>query len=89
MVAGIADQVLVMQNGNAMEQAAARIFSAPQFEYTRKLLAAIPRGAKPMPASLEAAAAAAGKSPHHEVPVAARGRAEVIAVDDVGLTPAR
>jgi ABC-type microcin C transport system duplicated ATPase subunit YejF len=49
VIAGLADQVLVMQNGAAMEQGPAdRIFNAPQSDYTRKLLAAIPRGAKPV-----------------------------------------
>jgi ABC-type microcin C transport system duplicated ATPase subunit YejF len=51
VVAGIADQLLVMQNGVAMEQGTTkRIFSAPQSGYTRKLLAAIPHGAKPVAA---------------------------------------
>ncbi len=54
VVAGLADQVLVMQNGSAVEQGPARqIFAAPQAEYTRKLLAAIPSGAKPVPARTE------------------------------------
>ena len=49
VVAGLADQVLVMQNGMAMEQGPAdRIFSAPESPYTRKLLDAIPSGAKPV-----------------------------------------
>jgi oligopeptide transport system ATP-binding protein len=50
VIAGLADQVLVMQNGVAMEQGPVdRIFSAPESAYTRKLLDAIPRGAKPVP----------------------------------------
>jgi oligopeptide transport system ATP-binding protein len=49
VVSGIADNVLVMQDGNAMEQGPTKeVFSAPQSDYTRKLLAAIPRGAKPV-----------------------------------------
>jgi len=49
VVAGLADQLLVMQDGMTMEQGPAqRIFAAPQSDYTRKLLAAIPRGAKPV-----------------------------------------
>ncbi|MDQ2639042.1 MAG: ABC transporter ATP-binding protein [Pseudomonadota bacterium] len=49
VVAGLADQVLVMQNGVAMEQGpVGRIFSAPESPYTRKLLDAIPSGAKPV-----------------------------------------
>jgi oligopeptide transport system ATP-binding protein len=48
VVAGLADNVLVMQNGQQMEQGPVkRIFSAPESDYTRKLIAAIPTGSKP------------------------------------------
>ena len=41
----ISDEVLVMKDGIVVEQAsAAQILAAPQEEYTRNLLAAIPRG---------------------------------------------
>ncbi len=51
VVAGLADHVLVMQDGQAVEQGPAReLFAAPEAAYTRKLLAAIPRGSKPVPA---------------------------------------
>ncbi len=41
----ISDEVLVMQNGDVVEQADARqLLVAPQQEYTRKLLGAVPRG---------------------------------------------
>jgi oligopeptide transport system ATP-binding protein len=51
VVAGIADQLLVMQNGVAMEQGPVKkIFQAPESPYTRKLLSAIPHGAKPVAA---------------------------------------
>jgi oligopeptide transport system ATP-binding protein len=54
VVAGLADQVLVMQSGVAMEQGPAdRVFSAPQSDYTRKLLAAIPSGSKPVAARVK------------------------------------
>ncbi|WP_418318085.1 ABC transporter ATP-binding protein [Piscinibacter sakaiensis] len=41
----MADEVMVMQNGEVVEQAGVeQILDAPKQEYTRKLLAAIPRG---------------------------------------------
>ena len=44
VVAEIADRTVVMQNGNAVEQApTARLFAAPRESYTRALLAAVPR----------------------------------------------
>ncbi len=44
----ISDEVLVMQNGDVVEQAAtAQLLAAPQQEYTRKLLGAVPRGYHP------------------------------------------
>ena len=47
VVAGLADQLLVMQDGKAMEQGPVKqIFQAPESAYTRKLLSAIPHGAK-------------------------------------------
>ncbi len=44
VVAEIADRIVVMLNGNAVEQApAARLFASPHEPYTRALLAAVPR----------------------------------------------
>ncbi|WP_422010527.1 ABC transporter ATP-binding protein [Roseateles sp.] len=41
----ISDEVLVMQNGDVVEQAGTReLIAAPQQEYTRRLLGAVPRG---------------------------------------------
>jgi len=41
----IADEVLVMQNGDVVEQAATReLIQAPREDYTRRLLGAVPRG---------------------------------------------
>jgi peptide/nickel transport system ATP-binding protein len=41
----ISDEVLVMKDGEVVEQAsAAQILAAPKQEYTQRLLAAIPRG---------------------------------------------
>jgi peptide/nickel transport system ATP-binding protein len=43
----MADEVLVMKDGEVVEQASvAQILDAPQQEYTRRLLGAIPRGYK-------------------------------------------
>jgi peptide/nickel transport system ATP-binding protein len=49
VVAEMADRVIVMRNGRVVEQGkAADIFERPQAEYTRELLAAVPRiGARP------------------------------------------
>jgi peptide/nickel transport system ATP-binding protein len=44
----VSDEVLVMKDGEVVEQAsAAQILAAPREEYTRRLLAAIPRGYAP------------------------------------------
>jgi peptide/nickel transport system ATP-binding protein len=44
----ISDEVLVMKDGQVVEQAsAAEILAAPKQEYTKRLLAAIPRGYRP------------------------------------------
>ena len=44
VVAEIADRTIVMQNGNAVEQAStAKLFASPREPYTRALLAAVPR----------------------------------------------
>ncbi|MFN7726560.1 MAG: ABC transporter ATP-binding protein [Rubrivivax sp.] len=48
----ISDEVLVMKDGQVVEQAAAeQILLAPQQEYTKRLLAAIPRGYNPTAAA--------------------------------------
>ncbi|TAJ94303.1 MAG: ABC transporter ATP-binding protein [Gammaproteobacteria bacterium] len=53
IVAGIADHVLVMQNGVVVERGAkAEIFHRPQHPYTRKLIDSIPRSAKPAGSTL-------------------------------------
>ena len=46
----ISDEVLVMKDGQVVEQAsAAQILAAPQQDYTRRLLGAVPRGWMPPP----------------------------------------
>ena len=47
----ISDEVLVMKDGVVVEQAAtAQLLASPRAEYTRRLLAAVPRGARAAPA---------------------------------------
>jgi peptide/nickel transport system ATP-binding protein len=44
----MADEVLVMKDGEVVEQASVeQILGQPQQDYTRRLLAAIPRGYSP------------------------------------------
>jgi len=41
----ISDEVLVMQNGDVVEQSETQsLLAAPKQEYTRRLLGAVPRG---------------------------------------------
>ena len=48
----ISDEVLVMKDGIVVEQASAeQILAAPREAYTQRLLAAIPRGYRPVPAA--------------------------------------
>ncbi|WP_336626853.1 MULTISPECIES: ABC transporter ATP-binding protein [unclassified Microbacterium] len=60
VVADLADRVAVMLNGELVETGPVReIFAAPRHEYTRTLLAAVPRVQlvdRPLPASADAAA---------------------------------
>ncbi|MCL4160108.1 UNVERIFIED_CONTAM: hypothetical protein GTU68_035368 [Idotea baltica] len=50
VVAGVADKVAVMKAGTIVEQGSVEdIFHRTQHEYTKKLLASIPEGAKPGP----------------------------------------
>jgi ABC-type microcin C transport system duplicated ATPase subunit YejF len=84
VVAGLADQVLVMQNGNAMDQGpVGRIFSAPESDYTRKLLAAIPAGAKPVPARTKPEVLL--QVSHLTTQFRSSRGADVVAVDDVSF----
>jgi ABC-type glutathione transport system ATPase component len=54
VVAGIADHILVMHQGKAVEQGDAEtIFYRHQHPYTAKLLASVARGAKPVPPNIK------------------------------------
>ncbi|WP_461481439.1 ABC transporter ATP-binding protein [Porticoccus sp.] len=54
VVADIADTVAVMKEGRIVEQGSVdAIFNHTQHDYTKKLLASIPKGAKPIPARIE------------------------------------
>jgi peptide/nickel transport system ATP-binding protein len=52
VVSAMADEIAVMRAGEVVEHAAtAALFAAPQHEYTRALLAAVPEGRRPGPTS--------------------------------------
>ncbi|ROQ07710.1 MULTISPECIES: ABC transporter ATP-binding protein [unclassified Curtobacterium] len=52
VVSAMADEIAVMRDGEIVEHAAtAALFAAPQHEYTRALLAAVPDGRRPGPTS--------------------------------------
>jgi len=53
----ISDEVLVMQNGDVVEQSETQaLLASPKQEYTRKLLGAVPRGYQGEPVATVAAA---------------------------------
>jgi ABC-type microcin C transport system duplicated ATPase subunit YejF len=86
VIAGLADQVLVMQEGTAMEQGpAARVFASPESAYTRKLLAAIPGGSKPVPARATPEQLLQVEHLTTRFRSTRRGAADVVAVDDVSF----
>src|SRR5690606_9925574 len=89
VVADIADEICVMQNGRFVEQGPpARVLQAPEHAYTKQLLAAVPSGEKPP-------ATPADKAPLVQVQdlvmsFAGRGKqAPTRAVDGVALESAR
>jgi oligopeptide/dipeptide ABC transporter ATP-binding protein len=97
VIAGLADRVLVMHGGELKEQGAVEdIFYRPHHDYTRSLLAAVPRldSASRTPAAAEARGVSAAPlvevrdlQVHFAVPAASGfGRRTLKAVDGVGLT---
>jgi peptide/nickel transport system ATP-binding protein len=95
VVADLADRVAVMYQGKVVEEADARtLFAAPQAEYTRKLLASVPRIGQGAVATQDRAIARAER-PEEAPVVAARdlriqypgrlGRPGFVAVDGVSF----
>jgi oligopeptide transport system ATP-binding protein len=91
VIAALADDVLVMRNGRVVERGPIRgVLSAPQHEYTRALLAAMPRMDGPVPAAMPKDTATAlvvrnlgVKYPLHDGWL--RPPRELVAVSDVSL----
>ncbi len=90
VVADIADHVIVMQHGVAVEEGpAARVLSNPSHPYTRKLLAALPRRRAPRPIARplpEPVLEACGVTVTYRTPKGLFGHTELAAVRDVSLT---
>jgi oligopeptide transport system ATP-binding protein len=85
VVADIADQMAVMQNGRFVEQGTRdEIFTNPQHDYTRKLLAAVPNFEKPEQENKSEQNLVEVESLHIQFP-SNRGEAPIKAVDDVSL----
>ncbi|WP_051192057.1 dipeptide ABC transporter ATP-binding protein [Microbacterium luticocti] len=96
VVADIADDVVVMRAGSVVERADVRtLFAAPQAEYTRTLLNAVPRLDRPAQAgSADATAAAAGEPAGRPAPAEgadrpapAEGAGRPAPAEDAGLPP--
>lgn len=88
VVAGIADQVLVMQHGRMVERGEVRqLFAAPREAYTQKLLDAIPHGAKPVADRSTGEVLLAAKALTCAFRVYQHGRlTDFVAVDQVSFT---
>jgi microcin C transport system ATP-binding protein len=85
-----ADRVVVMKDGNAVEQGpVAEVFARPRHDYTRMLLATEPRG-RPAPVGAEAPVVMEGEAVKVHFPirrgVLRRTVGHVKAVDGVGVT---
>ncbi|MDT8389419.1 MAG: ABC transporter ATP-binding protein [Lentisphaeria bacterium] len=102
IVAGLCDRVVVMKDGRGVETAPVeRLFTRPVHDYTKRLLAAVPRVDTPMPAATDQPGAVGGgpAAGHGEKPTArpvveiknltvefTSGKNVVRAVDDVSLS---
>ena len=88
VVADIADRVLVMKSGHIVEEnTAAQLFSDPQDDYTRELIAAIPSGQKPVPSKIEDRVLVDITALKTTFPVFNSGKkSEFTAVDDVSFS---
>jgi len=81
VVADLADRVVVMYQGDIVEQAPVReLFAAPREEYTKKLLAAVPHVGRGKSAA-QAAAGTTSSRPDPVAPTATSGEAVVVAKD--------
>lgn len=93
VVAEIADHVIVMEKGLAVEQgSAARLLGAPQHPYTKRLLTAIPTGELPQARSLDPAPVLKVTGLHKVFRSRIgfqRSAREVTAIDNVSLTIAK
>ena len=89
VVAEIADRVIVMQQGLVVEQgAAAQVLGTPAHDYTRRLLAAVPRLTAPAPRAISAEPVLeiTGLSKTYKPAGLFRRRRETRALDGVTLT---
>ncbi|MDP6653857.1 MAG: dipeptide ABC transporter ATP-binding protein [Gammaproteobacteria bacterium] len=85
VVADIADQMAVMQEGRFVEQGSRDVvFNNPQHDYTRKLLGAVPNSEKPEPDLSTEQNLVEVESIHIHFP-ASQGGGPIKAVDDVSL----
>jgi peptide/nickel transport system ATP-binding protein len=94
VVADIADRVVVMYQGKVVEQAAVEdLFARPVADYTKRLLASVPRlargGHRVRATPAEETAAPALRLEHLSVEFRGKGRSRTRAVDDVSLTIAQ
>jgi peptide/nickel transport system ATP-binding protein len=87
VVADIADRVVVMYQGKVVEQAPVDdLFNRPEADYTKRLLAAVPRLTPGERREREVRAEAALSLENLVVEFGGKGRSRVRAVDDVTLT---
>ncbi len=93
VVAEIADRVIVMRHGEAVEQGpAADVLANPRHDYTRRLLDAIPSNAVPRPKRVETAPALEIRELRKTYRTGGgwgRAAREVTAIDGVSLTIAK